>query len=66
MIIVEHNVETNEVIEREMSDKEFEQYQIDNVAFLAEQAAKEEVKAQRQVLLNRLGITEDEAKLLLS
>jgi len=52
--------------DREMNDTEFAQYQIDNAAYLAEQAAKEEAEAQRQAVLDRLGITADEAKLLLS
>jgi phosphopantetheinyl transferase (holo-ACP synthase) len=60
-----HNVETNEVIEREMNDAEFAQYQADQeVAEIkkAEAAAKE---AARQALLDKLGITAEEAQLLL-
>ena len=61
-----HDLETNEIIDREMTDAEFKQYQADLAA--AENAknelvAKENAKTQ---LLNRLGITEDEAKLLLA
>ena len=51
--------------DREMNDAEFAQYQIDNAAYLAEQTAKEEAEAQRQAILDRLGITADEAKLIL-
>ena len=61
-----HNTETDEVIDREMTDDEFAQYQemIANTnALKAEAVAKKEAKA---ALLDRLGITEDEAKLLLS
>ncbi len=65
-IIRIHNTETNEVIDREMNDTEFAQYQIDvaeTEARKAEAAAKAQAKAE---LLERLGITADEAKLLLA
>lgn len=64
-IIRIHNQQLNEVIDREMTDEEYAQYQIDNALFLAEQIAKEEASIQRQELLDRLGITTDETKLLL-
>lgn len=61
-----HNAETNEVIEREMTKEELAQYetdlanwQIEKDKFIAEVKAK-------AALLEKLGITEDEAKLLLS
>jgi hypothetical protein len=60
-----HDVSTNEIIDREMTDAEFAQYQADQAerqAKEAEQAAKNEAKA---ALLERLGITADEAALLL-
>jgi predicted GIY-YIG superfamily endonuclease len=64
-IIKEHNVETGQIIEREYNASELAQYE----AKLAEQAATEAEQAakaeQRAALLERLGITEDEAKLLL-
>jgi hypothetical protein len=59
------NVETGEEIEREMNDAEFAQYEKDAaeaVKAKAETKAKAEEKA---ALLERLGITEEEAKLLL-
>lgn len=53
----------NEV--REMNDEEFAQYQI-TVADEANKLAKAEAKAQaKAALLDRLGITADEAELLL-
>ena len=59
------NCETGEEIEREMNDAEFAQYQADQVAE-AQRQTELAAKAQaRQALLDRLGITEDEAKLLL-
>lgn len=64
------NCETNEVIERELNADELKQQQIDEAAFNAqieaeaeEAAAKAEAKAE---LLDRLGITAEEAKLLLA
>ena len=60
-----HNTETDEIIDREMTDAEFTQYEIDQVDYLARQTEAATKAAQRQALLARLGITEDEARLLL-
>ncbi len=60
-----HNAETNEVIDREMTNDEFAQYELDQANELQ---IKNEIKAkadEKQALLDRLGITADEAKLLL-
>jgi hypothetical protein len=61
-----HNTETDEIIVREYNDEEFAKYE----ASKAEQEAKAadaEAKADaKSALLNRLGITAEEAKLLLS
>jgi hypothetical protein len=65
-IIRIHDVETNEIVDREMTDEEFELYQEESNKSLAEFEAIEAKKVERAQLLNRLGITEDEAKLLLS
>ncbi len=54
-----------EFIDREMNDAEFAQYEIDQAAHLAKQAEAEAKAAQRQALLDRLGITSEEAKILL-
>ena len=65
MKILEHNVETGEVIERDMTAAELKQFQADQKAFAdkqAQEAAQAEAKA---ALLAKLGISEDEAKLLL-
>jgi hypothetical protein len=64
-IIRIHNLETNEVIDREMDDVEFAQYQADQAAqaiLESEAEAKAQAKA---VLLTKLGITAEEAQLLL-
>tara|TARA_R110002126_G_scaffold2397_2_gene13725 strand:+ start:715 stop:933 length:219 start_codon:yes stop_codon:yes gene_type:complete len=60
-----HNVETDEIIDREMNDAEFAQYQADQLASNLAQAEAEAKTAQRQEILDRLGLTADEAKLLL-
>jgi hypothetical protein len=60
-----HNASTDEIIEREMTEEELAQWQADKDAT---QLAKEQqvIKAAaKAALLDRLGITEDEAKLLL-
>lgn len=60
-----HNIETNEIIDREMNDDEFAQYQID-LANAEAKVAEIQAKADaRQAILDRLGLTADEAKLLL-
>ena len=61
-----HNADTDLVTDREMTDAEFEQYKIDQAAAIQEQEA-ELVKANaKTALLERLGLTVDEAALLLS
>lgn len=60
-----HDLETNEVIDREMNDAEFTQYEADQ-ATRAEAQAEAEAKANaRQAILDRLGITAEEAALIL-
>jgi len=64
-IIRIHNLETDEVVDREMTDVEFAAYEADKEATQAAQAEAQAKAAQRQTLLDKLGITEDEARLLL-
>ena len=61
-----HNTETNEVIDREMNAAEFAQYKTDEQLEAARQAEAEVKATEKAALLVRLGITADEAKLLLS
>jgi len=66
LIKIVHNAETGEVIEREYTDEEYAQYladQAETKAIQDELAAKAAAKA---ALLEKLGITEDEARLLLA
>ena len=60
-----HNTETDEIIDREMNEEELAQYQADNAAYTARIAAEETKAAARQAVLNRLGLTEEEAQLIL-
>ena len=64
-IIRIHNIETDEVIDREMTAAEFKIYQANQEAELIKQAEAEAKEAARQAILDRLGLTADEAKLLL-
>ena len=61
-----HNIETNEVIDREMNDAEFEQYQVGQAEQIAKQTEAEAKATAKAALLAQLGITEEQAKLLLS
>jgi hypothetical protein len=61
-----HDLSTDEVIDREMNDAEFAQYEADQAAQAAQAAAEEAKAAEKAALLTRLGITADEAKLLLA
>jgi hypothetical protein len=60
-----HNTETNEVIDREMTDDEFAAYEADKAAQAATVAAKAKAEADKAALLARLGLTEDELKTIL-
>ena len=69
-IIRIHNIETNEVIDREMNAEELSQHNKMLETLDAEKAiadAEAEAKAEaKAALLEQLGITEEQAKLLLS
>jgi len=61
-----YDCETNQTIDREMNDTEFAKWQLEQIALEENKAqAKAEAKAKAAVL-ERLGITADEAKLLLA
>jgi hypothetical protein len=64
--IVIHNTETGEIVERDMTPEELAQHQKDLANAAAEQIKKQEKAAAKKALLEKLGITADEAKLLLS
>ena len=61
-----HNIETDEVIDREMNNEEFANYQARQLEKETEQAEAEAKATAKAALLEQLGITEEQAKLLLS
>jgi uncharacterized protein YdaT len=64
-ITVNYDLATGETTEREMNDTEYKDY-LDQCAKYDKAKAEAETKAtQRQAILDRLGLTEDEARLLL-
>ena len=67
-----HDLATNEIIDREMNNEEFAKYEMDLAQIESEKLAQDlltaeaEAKAQaKTALLERLGITAEEAQLLL-
>ncbi len=70
LLIKELDVATGLEIEREMSAEELQQWQTDKKQLedklLAEQAEAAAKAHEKAALLERLGLTEDEAKLLIS
>jgi len=63
--VIIHNAETNEIIEREMNSSELAQFAIDAQR---EETRNQEILAKeiaRQAVLDRLGITIEEAQLIL-
>jgi hypothetical protein len=63
--IVRIYTEPNVFIDREMTDDEFAQYEIDQSNALAEKSAAEAKAAQRQAILDRIGLTADELQIIL-
>lgn len=60
-----HDLSTNEIIDREMNDEEFAQYEADQALNKAAEEAKAKAEADKAALLTRLGLTEDELKTIL-
>ena len=60
-----HNVSTGEIITREMTEDELVEYQASIEAEKQRQIEAEAKAAARQAILDRLGLTEEEARLLL-
>ena len=60
-----HNIETGEVVVREMNAQELADLQAARDDHDAHMQAKLEAAAAKEALLERLGITEEEARLLL-
>ena len=60
-----HDTSTNEIIDRQMNDDEFAKFEADKVKRLTQQAEAEANASARQAVLDRLGLTAEEAQLLL-
>ena len=60
-----HNAETQEVIDREMTAEELTQYELYQANAALQAQARAQAATAKAALLERLGITEDEARLLL-
>jgi len=60
-----HNIETDEVIDREMTDAEFSQYQADKAADAIAKAEAEVKENAKAAILDRIGLTADELKTIL-
>ena len=65
MKITEHNVETGIVVVRDMTKEELAQHKIDEAVRKQELADMQAAAVAKAAVLERLGITEEEAKLLL-
>ena len=64
-MIKEVNAETGEELEREMNAEELAQRETDKAEAQAQKAAEAAKAAERQAILDRLGLTAEEAQLLL-
>jgi hypothetical protein len=60
-----HNIEIDEVIDREMNDLEFKAWKADQQAQTVAQAEADAKELAKAAILDRIGLTADEAKLLL-
>ena len=66
LIIKIHNVETGEIIERDMNAEELKIYEVNKEKEEIKKAEAVVKATQRQAILDRLGLTSEEAALLLS
>lgn len=61
-----HNVETGEIVEREMNADELMQWQTDQAETLARREAQAAKAAEKAAVLAKLGLSADEVAALLS
>jgi hypothetical protein len=61
-----HNVETNEIIDREMTAAEFKDYEAQQAIMQAREAEKAAKLAAKEAVLTKLGLTAEEAAALLA
>jgi hypothetical protein len=60
-----HDLELNEVIDREMTDAEFADYQADQEAQVIAKTEAEAKATAKATILDRIGLTADELKTIL-
>ena len=60
-----HDLATNEIVDREMNANELKQYEADKKAYDAKREAEDNKAAEKAALLAKLGITTEDAALLL-
>ena len=60
-----HDTETDEIIDREMTNAEFAQYKADQAAQATAQAEAQAKAIAKAAILDRLGLTADELQVLL-
>ena len=60
-----HNTETDQVLDREMTATEFEKYEAKQATIATAKAEAEAKAIAKAAILDRLGLTEQEAALLL-
>jgi len=60
-----HNVETDEIIDREMTDDELVQHEADKAAHAALKAEADAKAIAKQAILDRIGLTADELQTIL-
>ena len=65
-IIRIHDTETDTILDREMNAAEFKQYETDQAAEVSRKSEADAAATQKAALLARLGITADEARILVS
>ena len=61
-----HNTETDEIIDREMTDEEFQEYTAEVETREAEESAKVDAQVKKQEVLDKLGLTAEEVASLLA
>jgi hypothetical protein len=60
-----HNTETDEVIDREMTEAELKQHNTDKENYAKIKAESIKAETEKAALLAKIGLTADEAKILL-
>jgi hypothetical protein len=60
-----HDLTTDQIIDREMNDTEFAQFQADQIASAIAKAEAEAKETAKIAILDRIGLTADELKTIL-